>query len=133
MMAASAAAPAVPAKLGSALAVAALRAASAPFLAAMALSSSLAWASTLYVLRSALVNAADPLVSSLHMRLVKPEERARMAMLSTLAWQAAGSAGSLLGGYLVDLNVNLPLYATAAVYLAHSALFYATLRGAEGR
>ena len=113
--------------------MAALRAASAPFLAAMALSSSLAWASTLYVLRSALVNAADPLVSSLHMRLVKPEERARMAMLSTLAWQAAGSAGSLLGGYLVDLNVNLPPYATAAVYLAHSALFYAALRGAEGR
>ena len=63
------------------------------------------------------------------MRLVKPEERARMAMLST----AAGSAGSFLGGYLVDLNVDLPPYATAAVYLAHSALFYAALRGAEGR
>jgi hypothetical protein len=59
LMAASAAAPAVSAKLGSALAVAALRAASTPFLAATALSSSLAWASALYVLRSALVNAAD--------------------------------------------------------------------------
>jgi len=60
LMAASAtAAPAVSAKLGSALAVAALRAASAPLLAATALSSSLAWASALYVLRSALVNAAD--------------------------------------------------------------------------
>ena len=134
LMAASAtAAPAVSAKLGSALAVAALRAASAPLLAATALSSSLAWASALYVLRSALVNAADPLVSSLHMRLVKPEERARMAMLSTLAWQAAGSAGSFLGGLLMDLNVDLPPYATAAVYLAHSALFHAALRGAEGR
>jgi predicted MFS family arabinose efflux permease len=85
------------------------------------------------LLRSALVNAADPLVSSLQMRLVKPEERARMAMLSTLAWQAAGSTGSFLGGHLMDLNVDLPLYATAAVYLAHSALFYAILRGAEGR
>ena len=63
------------------------------------------------------------------MRLVKPEERARMAILST----AAGSAGSFLGGHLMDLNVDLPPYATAAVYLAHSALFYAALRGAEGR
>jgi len=50
-------------------------------------------------------------------------------MLST----AAGSAGSFLGGLLMDLNVDLPPYATAAVYLAHSALFHAALRGAEGR
>jgi hypothetical protein len=53
-----------------------------------------------------------------------------MTMLSTLAWQVAGSAGAVLGGYLLDTNVDLPIYVTACVYLVQSALFYIVLRGA---
>ncbi len=131
MVVLTAAAPVVSARLGTVSAVAALQVASIPLLVAMALSSSLAWAGALHVLRSALMNAVNPLVSSLQMRLVKPDERARMTMLSTLTWQVAGSAGAILGGYLLDLSVDLPIYVTAAVYLVQSALFYIALRDAE--
>jgi len=130
MAALTAAAPAASARLGTVSAVVALQVASIPLLVAMALSGSLAWAGALYVLRSALMNAVNPLVSSLQMRLVRPDERARMTMLSTLAWQVVGSAGAVLGGYLLDLNVDLPIYVTAAVYLVQSALLYIVLRGA---
>ncbi|MCC6040046.1 MAG: hypothetical protein LM565_04430, partial [Thermofilum sp.] len=131
MAAFTAAAPAASARLGTVTAVVALQVASIPLLVAMALSSSLVWAGALYVVRSALMNAVNPLVASLQMRLVKPEERARMTMLSSLAWQVAGSAGAVLGGYLLDVNVDLPIYVTAVVYLVQSALFYAVLRGAR--
>jgi MFS family permease len=131
MAAFTAAAPVASARLGTVTAVVALQVASIPLLVAMALSSSLVWAGALYVVRSALMNAVNPLVASLQMRLVKPEERARMTMLSSLAWQVAGSAGAVLGGYLLDVNVDLPIYVTAVVYLVQSALFYAVLRGAR--
>ena len=131
IVAATASTPFLSSKLGTLTAVVALQLASAPLMVATALSPSFLIAATLFTLRSALANASNPLVSSLQMRLVRDEERARMSMLNVLAWQVAGAAGSALGGILLDAWVDLPLYAAAAVYLVQALLFYLALRGVE--
>lgn len=128
MVAATALAPLVSSKLGTLAAIALMQVVSVPLLLMVSLATSFIQAAAFYTLRSAVMNASNPLVSSLQMRLVKPEERARMSMLNTLAWQVAGAAGAALGGYLMDLWLDLPIYVTCGVYLIQSALFYAVLR-----
>lgn len=128
MLAATAFAPAVSSKLGTLVAVVLLQLASIPLFLLVAFSQEFLQAATLYTLRSALMNATNPLVSSLQMRLVKPEERARMSMLNTLAWQVIGAGGAVLGGYLMDSSLDLPIYLTCTVYLAQTFLFYTALR-----
>jgi len=110
-----------------------LQLSSIPLLLAVALSAGFFYAAAIYTLRSAILNATNPLVSSLQMRLVKPEERARMNMLNTLAWQVAGAAGTVLGGNLMDLWLDLPIYLACLIYLTQTIIFYAALRSYGGR
>ncbi|MEM0336158.1 MAG: MFS transporter [Thermofilum sp.] len=128
MVATTALAPAFSSKLGTLSAVVLLQLSSIPLFLMVALSASFIHAAAFYTLRSAIMNASNPLVSSLQMRLVKPEERARMSMLNVLAWQVAGAAGAMLGGYLMDAWLDMPIYITCVIYLAQTALFYAALR-----
>ncbi|MEM2823573.1 MAG: MFS transporter [Thermofilaceae archaeon] len=135
MATATALAPVVSSKLGTVAAVVLLQLSSIPLLLAVALSAGFFYAAAIYTLRSAILNATNPLVSSLQMRLVKPEERARMSMLNTLAWQVAGAAGTVLGGHLMDLWLDLPIYLACLIYLTQTIIFYAALRpygGQEG-
>ena len=127
IVAATASAPFLSSKLGTLRAVVALQLATVPLIVATALSPSFIAAAALFTVRSALANASNPLVSSLQMRLVREEERARMSMLNVLAGQVAGAAGSALGGILLDAWIDLPLYAAAAVYLVQAILFYYVL------
>lgn len=131
VVAATAVAPPLSSRLGTLAAAAALQLASVPFMVATALSPNFTAAAALFTVRSALANALNPLVSSLQMRLVREEERARMSMLNVLASQVASAAGSALGGLLLDTWIDLPLYAAAAVYVVQALLFYYALRGVE--
>lgn len=129
--AATALAPALSSKLGTLAAVAVLQLASVPLIVAATLSPNFLAAAVLFTARSVLVNVSSPLVSSLQMRLVGEDERARMSMLNTLAWQVAGAAGSALGGLLLDAWIDSPFYVAAAVCIVQTLLFYYALRGAE--
>jgi len=79
-----------------------------------------------------LMNACNPLFWSLSMRLVGEEERSRYTMLSTLAWQLAGGFGSAIGGLLMGVNPDYPLYFTAIIYTAGVLLLYGLFKGKEG-
>lgn len=129
MIPASAAAPALSARVGTLAAVVALQLASTPLLLAIAYSTQFAVAAALYIARTVLMNMANPLVSSLQMKLVREDERARMSAFTSVAWQLASSAGMATGGYLMDVWIEYPLHLTAALYAAHSVLLYALFRG----
>ncbi|MEM1509231.1 MAG: MFS transporter [Thermofilaceae archaeon] len=129
---ATAVAPAVSSRLGTLAAVMLLQLSSTPLLLTMALSTSFLYTTVLYTLRSAIINTTYPLISSLQMRLVKPEERARISMLDALAWEFVGAAGATLGGYLMDVWLDLPLYLTCTVYLAQTLFFYTVLKPYAG-
>lgn len=121
-------APLASRRLGTLGAVVAFQLASVPLLAATALSPSFVYAAAFFTARSMLMNAANPLLSALQMSLVEEGERARLSMLLTLAFQLPGSIGSAIGGYLMDVQIDLPIYLTSAVYAVQTALLYTLLK-----
>ncbi len=124
MIPATSLAPIVSARLGTLYAIVLLQSASIPFLVLTALAPDFITAAAIFTLRSVLMNASNPLFWALSMRLVGEEERSRYTMLSTLVWQAAGGVGSALGGWLMGINLDYPLYFTAAVYVVDLLLLY---------
>ncbi|QOJ78866.1 MFS transporter [Infirmifilum lucidum] len=129
MIPATSAAPLVSARLGTLNAVLVLQSASIPLLLSTALAPDFVSAAALYTARSLLMNASNPLFWAFSMRLVGEEERSRYTMLNTLAWQVAGGAGSAVGGWLMAMNVDSPIYFTAAVYVVYLLLLYYLFRG----
>jgi MFS family permease len=95
-----------------------LTSSSVPLLVAMTFVDSFRVAAAIYLVRSILMNAANPLLSAYTFRLVPPERRGLASAFLNLAWTVPAGAGRAVGGYLLDLNLELPLRATAAIYTA---------------
>jgi MFS family permease len=125
-------APILSRRLGTLRAVIALQLSSIPLLALTALAPSFPLAAAVFTLRSALMNAGNPLMWSLSMKLVGEDERSRYTMLNTLAWQLAGGVGSAIGGWLMSANLDSPLYFTASLYLLQVLLLYRLFGTREG-
>jgi len=106
----------------------ALTSASLPLLVAMTLTDSFAVASALFIVRTVLMNAANPLLEATIMRLVPRELRGSAGALMSLSFTLPATAGRAFGGALLDVNLELPLRATAALYAA-SIAFLARRRG----
>ncbi|MCE4628157.1 MAG: MFS transporter, partial [Desulfurococcales archaeon] len=108
---------------------------SIPLLVAMTLTNSFAIASALYLVRSILMNVANPLFNAFVMRLVPREMRGTASALLSLSWTLPAGGGRAVGGYLLDINLELPLRLTAVLYtvaLTYIALeFRDQLRSAE--
>ncbi|MGC9107258.1 MAG: MFS transporter [Infirmifilum sp.] len=120
-------APLISEKLGTLRAVVLLQSASIPFIIATAFSPDYLVAATVFTLRSVLMNAANPLMWSLTMRIIGEEERSRYTMLNMLGWQLAGGAGAAIGGWLMSINLDYPLFFTSLIYLTQTILLYLIL------
>lgn len=132
MIPATSLAPVVSSRMGTLHAIVLMQAASIPLLLLTAWAPSFLASATAFTARSVLMNACNPLFWSLSMRLVGEEERSRYTMLSTLAWQLAGGFGSAIGGLLMGVNPDYPLYFTAIIYTAGVLLLYGLFKGKEG-
>ncbi|MCE4621469.1 MAG: MFS transporter [Desulfurococcales archaeon] len=89
---------------------------SIPLLIAMTLTNNLTLAASLYIIRSILMNVANPLYTAKALSLVPLELRGSASGILSLSWSLPASAGRAVGGYLLDLNVELPLRLTALIY-----------------
>ncbi|MEZ0346239.1 MAG: MFS transporter [Infirmifilum sp.] len=125
---ATSAAPIISSKLGTLKSLLLLQLASIPFLASTPLAPNFPAAASLFTLRSILMNASNPLLWALTMRIIPEDERSRYTMLNILASQLGGGAGSAIGGYLMSTNLDLPLYFTTTVYLLVSITLYHYLK-----
>jgi len=121
-------APIISSRLGTLKAVVALQLASIPLLVDTAQASSFLTAAAFFTLRTVLMNAANPLFWSLTMKTIGPEERSRYTMLNILAWQVASGTGSAIGGTLMNINLDSPLYLTASIYLVQTMLLFTRLK-----
>ncbi len=54
--------------------------------------------------------AVSTLIPRLINDVAQPEEKNRLVGLGHLAWSASMVTGSLVGGYLIDINASLPFY-----------------------
>jgi len=49
-------------------------------------------------------------------------------MLNILAWQVASGTGSAIGGTLMNINLDSPLYLTSSIYLVQTMLLFTLLK-----
>ena len=89
---------------------------SIPLLVGMTLTDSYTIASALYLTRSILMNVATPLFEAFALGLVDRSVRGVASSLLSLSWTIPGSGGRVVGGYLLDIDVELPLRLTAILY-----------------
>ena len=89
---------------------------SIPLLVLITLTDNYLIASSLFVTRSVLMNVANPLLTSFALSLVSPEKRGVASGLMSLSWTLPGGFGRMVGGYLFDLDLELPLRLTALLY-----------------
>ncbi|MCX8196105.1 MAG: MFS transporter [Acidilobaceae archaeon] len=85
-------------------------------LIAMAFAQSYYLASIIYIVRTILMNVANPLYQAFEMSLIPREYRGRGASLISIAWQLPAGVGRAVGGALMGYHLEAPLFATAALY-----------------
>ncbi len=106
---------------------------SIPLLIAMTLTNNLTLAASLYIIRSILMNVANPLYTAKALSLVPLELRGSASGILSLSWSLPASAGRAVGGYLLDLNVELPLRLTALIYTTSLTFLAYKFRDELGR
>ena len=116
----------------------AVSAPSIPLLVAMTFTNDYLVAAALYLVRSVLMNVANPLFTAFVMARVPPEHRGAASAFLALSWTVPAGGGRAVGGYLLDIDLELPLRLTALLYTASLAglalLFKNDLRrGAQAR
>ncbi len=104
---------------------------SIPLLVAMTLVNNYLLASTIYIIRSILMNLANPLFNSISMKITPPELRGRASSILSLPWTLLGGVGRAVGGALMDIDVELPLRTTALLYTAGLSIMGLYFRGAR--
>ncbi len=73
-------------------------------------------AASIYIVRSILMNVANPLYQAFEMNLIPRRFRGRGASMLNLAWQIPAGLGRSIGGALMDFNVDAPIVATTGLY-----------------
>jgi len=89
---------------------------SLPLLIGMTLTDVFVITAGLFVVRTILMNVANPLFSAFTMRLVPHDKRGVGSALFSLAWNIPAGFGRAVGGYMLDLDIELPLRVTTVFY-----------------
>lgn len=128
------AAPQITKKLGTVNVVVLATTASIPLLTLIPLAPGFLLSTPLFVARQSLINMGAPLIESILMKIVKPEERATAAGISSVFWNLPNSFSQPLGGYMMDrISVDLPPFTTSIFYTGYTFLFFKLFRGADTR
>jgi predicted MFS family arabinose efflux permease len=102
------------------------------FMVAVPLSPNFATAGFIYTVRSFMMNASNPLVSSLIMGMVYPDERGAAAGLNAALWRFPNSISTGLGASMMGAGLlALPFYLAAVLYVISIALFWLFFRNVE--
>ena len=89
---------------------------SIPLIVAMTLVDNLVVAAALFIARTIMMNVANPLYQAFQMSLLPRDMRGRGSAVLGLAWQVPVGLGRAVGGALLDIDLELPLRATALLY-----------------
>jgi MFS family permease len=106
------------------------------FLFSMPFSPSFASASTIYIVRSALMMMSNPAQNSLLMGLVSPEERSTAAALVAALWRLPNSISTGVGAAIMDMGAGnptsiylvLPFLICTVLYLTAISYFWRSFR-----
>ena len=71
---------------------------------------------TLYIARTVLMNVASPLFTAFMMAVIPPEHRGKASSIVDLSRSVPSAIGRGLGGYMLGIDLELPLRITAIIY-----------------
>ncbi|MBI3859570.1 MAG: MFS transporter [Thaumarchaeota archaeon] len=95
------------------------------FMLSMAFVPLFAAAAVIYVVRSALMNMAGPLIDSFSMGIFPAEQRGLVSALSNIMFRLPNSISSIFGGIILGLGfLELPLFIASAFYIVGLTAFY---------
>jgi len=89
---------------------------SIPPLVAITFVSNYLLAFTLYIARTVLMNVASPLFTAFMMAVVPSEHRGKASSIVDLSRSVPSAIGRGLGGYMLGIDLELPLRITAIIY-----------------
>ena len=105
---------------------------SIPLLLGMTFTDLLIYASALFIIRTILMNVANPLFSAYVMKLIPIERRGVASAFLNMSWNIPSIIGVSIGGYMLDIDVELPIRVTALLYtISLIGLYHVTLRGGD--
>ena len=128
---ANALAPRISKRFGTLKTIAVMIGLATPFYLMMPFASSFALISVLYILRLGFRNTANPLIGSLFMRLLHEDEKSTANSLRQMAFQSGGVFAPWLGGQLMEVSLDLPVYMGVALYVIFALSSYLLLRNEE--
>ncbi|MEN3052152.1 MAG: MFS transporter, partial [Candidatus Methanosuratincola petrocarbonis] len=124
-------APSLAHRFGSLKAIVVPQALSVPLMALLPFSPSFGVAAILFISRQILMNMSSPLLTAFIMRHASPSERATTSAMTAIAWRIPNSIAAQIGGSIFDFSLDLPLYATSAIYSIYITVFFLLFRDME--
>lgn len=121
-------APSISHRFGSLKAILIPQVLSVPLMAMLPLSPDFTTASLLFISRQILMNMSSPLLTAFIMRHANLNERATTSAITSIAWRIPNSIAAQVGGSLFDISLDVPLFATSAVYSVYLATFFLLFR-----
>ena len=121
--------PSLARKLGVVNSIVITQTASTIFMFSIPLSPNYVVASVLYIIRTFLMNMANPLQQSLIMGLVAEEERGAASGISSSLWRLPNSISATFGAILMGEGyLNEPFYFATILYIVSISLFWVLFR-----
>jgi MFS family permease len=122
-------APRVSKRLGALKAIIAAISLCVPFYLMIPLAPSFTWLSLIYITRFSVRAMANPLETSLFMKLVQGKEKATANSIRTMAMQGGSVVAPWLGGQIMThISLDAPTSLGAGLYAIHVTLYYFMLR-----
>jgi predicted MFS family arabinose efflux permease len=121
--------PSLARKLGVVNSIVITQTSSTIFMFSIPLSPNYVVASVLYIIRTFLMNMANPLQQSLIMGLVAEEERGAASGISSSLWRLPNSISATFGAILMGEGyLNEPFYFATILYIVSISLFWVLFR-----
>ena len=126
------AAPRLARRFGTVKTIVMTQGSSTAFLFYLPFSPSFPSASSIYIVRSALMMMSNPVEQSLLMGLVPPEERSQASAVTASLWRLPNSLSTSVGAYFMGLGgtlfLALPFFLCTALYLASIGYFWSVFK-----
>jgi MFS family permease len=96
------------------------------FMLAMAFIPEVNVAAAFYIIRTGLMNMANPLLDSFSMSIFPPEQRGLVSAISNTVFRLPNSVSTSFGGYLLGVGLlTLPFIIASALYIVGLVAFFA--------
>lgn len=119
------ASPRLASKFGQMQAILLVTGSSMLFMLSMAVIPIFALAAGVYIIRSALMNMAGPLIDSFSMSIFPPEQRGLVSALGNVMFRLPNSLSTYFGGLILGLGLlQLPFFIASAFYIVGLVGFY---------